>query len=84
MVCGLTISHLQELYSPVGEHNKQIGLNINIKKTKFMIISRISQAFQNSNLTLNAKPIERVNLGTWLFEDWASNKKVKCQVEQTR
>lgn len=53
-----------------------------------MIVSRTMEAFQNSNLTFNAKPIERVSkfkyLGTWLFEDWASDKEVKCRIEQAR
>lgn len=51
---------------------------VSTKTTKFMIISRTSETFRNSNLTFNAKPSKRLNkfkyLGTWLFEDLASDK----------
>jgi len=54
-----------------------MGLNINTEKTKFMIITRKPQEFQNSCLTYENQPIERVNkfkdLGTWLCENWESD-----------
>jgi len=37
------------------------GLNINTKKTKFMIITRKPQEFEDSSLTYENQPIERVN-----------------------
>ena len=47
------IHDLQQLVNKVGEQSKAMGLNINIKKTKFMIISRNPDVFINSILTFN-------------------------------
>lgn len=82
------IPDLQQLVTVVGEGSKSMGLNINTAKTKFMVISRNLNAFENSSITFNTKPIERVNkfkyLGAWLFEDWTSDMEVKCRIEQAR
>ena len=49
-----------------------------------MIISRNLNIFENSSITFNAMPIERVDKfkyrGTWLFENWTSDKEVKCRI----
>jgi len=65
-----------------------MGLNINTKKTKFMIITRKPEEFQNLSLTYENQPIERVNkvqyLGTWLCENWESDTKIRCRIENAR
>jgi len=38
---------LRDMLRAVGECSKNMGLNINTKKTKFMIITRKPQEFQN-------------------------------------
>jgi len=82
------IHDLQQLVNVVGEQSESMGLNINTKKTKFMIISRNLNTFENASITFNAMAIERVDkfkyLGTWLCEDWTSDKEVKCRIEQAR
>ena len=87
LVCD-NIVDLQQLVTIIGEYSKRIGLEINTKKTKFMIISRNLDALENSTITLNTKSIERVSkfkyLGTSLFEDWASGREIKCRIEQAR
>jgi len=52
---------LREMLGTVGECSKNMVLNINTKKTKFMIVTRKPQEFQNSSLTYENQPIERVN-----------------------
>jgi len=52
---------LRDMLGTVGECSKNMGLNINTKKTKFMVITRKPQEFQNSSLTYENQRIERVN-----------------------
>lgn len=82
------IHDLQQLVNVVGEQSESMGLNINTKKTKFMIISRNLDTFENSSITFNAMTIERVDkfkyLSTWFFKDWTSDREVKCRIEQAR
>jgi len=65
---------LRDMLGTVKECSKNMGFNINTKKTKFKIITRKPQKFQNSSLTYENQSIERVNkfkhLGTWLCENW--------------
>jgi len=42
---------LRDMLGTVGKCSKNMGLNIKTKKTKFMIITRNPQEFQNSSLT---------------------------------
>ena len=69
-------------------HSKSMGIDINIRKTKFLIITRKPDEFQNSKLKLNNEDIERVKrfnyLGTWLCEDCSSDVEVKCRIEKAR
>jgi len=51
---------LRDMLGTVGECSKNMSLNINTKKTKFMIITRKPQEFHNSSLTYENHPIERV------------------------
>lgn len=82
------MTDLQQLVNKVGERSKSMGLNINTKKTKYMIISRNPHMFENSTLIFDTRPIGRVEkfkyLGIWLCEDWTSDKEVKCRIEQAR
>jgi len=45
------LEDLPDKVGTVGECSKNMGININIKNTKFMIITRNLQEFQNSSLT---------------------------------
>jgi len=68
---------LRDMLGTVDKCSKNMGFNINTKKTKFTIITRKPQEFQNSSLTYENQPIERVNrfkyIGTWLRENWESD-----------
>lgn len=55
------VHDLQQLVNKVGEQSKSMGLDINTKKTKFMIISKNLNMFENFTITINAKSIERVD-----------------------
>lgn len=76
----------QQLVDLVGGRSQNMGLNVNIKKTKFMVVTRETDQFRNSRLTYEGKPLERVQkfkyLGTWLHEEWSSEKEIACRIEQ--
>lgn len=50
-----------------------------------MVITREPDIFRNISLTLEGRPIERMNkfkyLGMWLGEDLSSETEVKCRIE---
>jgi len=79
---------LQQLLNVVGEYSQDMGLNMNKKKTKFMVIMREIDVFRNVSLTYNGKVIERAEKlkypGTWLYEEWSTDKEIDCRIEQAR
>lgn len=83
----LIVDNIDDLQHPVdamGQHSKSMGLNINVKKTKFMIVTRESNAFSDSSIAFDAKLIERVSkfkyLGASSFEDWVSDDVITCSI----
>jgi len=58
---------LRDMLGTVGECSKNMGLNINTKKTKFMIITRKPQEFQNSSLTYKKRvnKFKSRNVAVW-------------------
>ena len=68
-----TVQSLQEIVNKVNDEGKKYGLNINEKKTKFMIISR--DQHPDANIVINNKEIERVRefkyLGCFITSDLA-------------
>lgn len=52
------LEELQQLLSSVTDNSREMGLNINAKEIKFMVISRTKHA--NAQLELNGKLIEKV------------------------
>lgn len=79
---------LQILLNNIQKSSDLYGLNINISKTKIMIISRNKVPYINAQLVINNNPIERVTsfkyLGAWLTEDWTADKEIKCRIEMAR
>ena len=77
-----------ELVNRIEEHSYNVGLNINIKKIKLMVITRKPQMFANARITFNGRPIEQVSkfkyLRTCLCEKWASDIEIKSRIEQVR
>jgi hypothetical protein len=62
----LWIKHTEALFFP----SKEIGLEVNAEKTKYMVMSREQNAGQNHNIKIDSKSFKRVEhfkyLGTSL------------------
>lgn len=86
LVMAENIEDLQKLLTMVNRASEEMGLNINVSKTKFMIFSRSSH--ENVQLELNLKPIERVRkfkyLGSYITEDLNPDTEIKCRIEAAR
>lgn len=84
------VNDFQQLLSIVGKRSKNMGLNININKRKFMIVTREPDTFENTTLTFENIPrgTYRVNkfkyFGKWLCENWSSDMEIKCRIETAR
>lgn len=76
---------LQKLINCVASTSARNGLNINIKKTKYMVVGR-SQI--SANLSVNNQPLERVSsykyLGCIVNEQEDHSVEVRCRIEQAR
>lgn len=82
-----TVEDLQELVDAVANHSQNFGLNINVAKTKYMIISKTTST-QNSNITVNGANVEKVTrfkyLGCQLNDKWDCDNEVRCRIEMAR
>jgi len=76
------LQNLQRLLDLVNGMRQEMGLNINITKTKFMVFSR--QPYNDAALQINGQNIERVPcfkyLGCYLTEHLDPDKAVKCRI----
>lgn len=73
----------------VSQTCNRYGLKMNIKKTKFMIITKDqSNKLQDKKLVINNTVVERVHsykyLGTWINSNGDTSKEIKCRVEIAR
>ena len=88
MLIADNMCDLQELIDVVEKYSANMGLNINIKKTKYMIVTRTPENFRTASITSNSSLIERVNkfkyFGSWLCEDWTSDLEIQCRIENAR
>lgn len=77
---------LQILINKVTEACNKYGLNLNIKKTKYMSVSKSS--IDDRTCKVNGVPLERAHsityLGCTLDEDWDHTTEVKCRIEKAR
>lgn len=77
-----SIEDLQILLNKLNEVGTAFGLNINIKKTKMMIVSR--KDIKDATLSLNGEDIERVvrfkYLGAVVNEKWDCDEEVKLRI----
>lgn len=82
------LSDLQHLIDKVNQHSINLGLKINVVKTKFMIISRCKTPYTTATVTVDHLPIERVSsykyLGCWLNEQWTCEQEIRCRIEIAR
>uniref|UniRef100_A0A8D8PQH9 Craniofacial development protein 2 n=1 Tax=Cacopsylla melanoneura TaxID=428564 RepID=A0A8D8PQH9_9HEMI len=80
------LSSLQTLMDNVTKHSRDYGLDINISKTKFMVISKKQNT--TGNVTIDGTLLERVKdytyLGTNLNEDWDHSKEIRIRIEKAR
>uniref|UniRef100_A0A8D8SXR8 Craniofacial development protein 2 n=1 Tax=Cacopsylla melanoneura TaxID=428564 RepID=A0A8D8SXR8_9HEMI len=81
-----TAEGLQHLMDKVTNISRKYGLEVNISKTKSMIISK--EKIEGVQLIINNKVVERVKtftyLGTTLNEDWDHSQEIKCRIEKAR
>lgn len=81
-----SLQDLQQLLNYIDRVGRDIGLNINIAKTKYMIFSR--QFYVNAELQINGKCVERVPhfkyLGCYITEQLNPDKEIKCRIEIAR
>lgn len=82
-----SIEHLQALLNRIEAACSRFGLNMNTKKTKFMIISK-KQYNRDLNITTNNGNIERVSrlvyLGTNINEEWNLSTEIKSRIAKAR
>ncbi|CAG9831933.1 unnamed protein product [Diabrotica balteata] len=67
-------------------YSQQYGLNINVKKTKLMIISK--KRITEGQLYVNQSPVERVThynyLGTIINKEGTNNQEITARIAKTR
>ncbi|XP_072933758.1 uncharacterized protein [Epargyreus clarus] len=81
-----TAADLQQMVDSLEVYSSEAGLKMNVKKTKFMVISNTSHS--TTRITVSGQNLERVQkykyLGTWLNEDWNSDLEIKTRIEIAR
>ena len=81
-----SIDGLQHLMSNLEDCSECYGLDMNISKTKLMIISKNN--IQNCHITIKGKYLERVKrytyLGTNINDQWDHSQEIKNRIERAR
>jgi len=81
-----SLEDLQELMIQVANTSAEYGLDLNAKKTKYMVISK--NPTPNRCLHVSQHKIERVQkytyLGTQLSDQWDHSLEIKCRIEKAR
>lgn len=82
-----SIGGLQKLMTKLTRVSESYGLKINIKKTKFMIVSK-KNVYPNISLKISDMEIERVKnfkyLGVVITYQWDISKEIKTRIEMAR
>lgn len=77
---------LQNLLNRISQTGKEYGLNINVRKTKVMAVSKTGH--RQMNIRLNDSQIEQVNkfkyLGCWITEDLNPDVEIRARIEYAR
>lgn len=85
VVLADNITDLTRMMNSIEAKSKEYGLQMNLTKTKTMIISKTKQQIQ---LVINGKHIEQVSkykyLGTWLNDEWSYRQEILARIEQAR
>ncbi|XP_060520407.1 uncharacterized protein LOC132698368 [Cylas formicarius] len=81
-----TLEDLQELLNCVADRSREMGLKLNIKKTKWLVVSKHRDVW--GDLEYDGKPIERVQhykyLGCILNAEWDNTQEIRSRIEQAR
>ena len=84
LLCG-SADELQALLDHVNRVSNEYGLRMNVRKTKFMIISKNAV---DAQIFIAGERVERVRsfkyLGCWLNEDWDETQEIRARIEQAR
>jgi hypothetical protein len=85
-----TMAHLQRSMDRLYSACNKYGLEMNVKKTKFMLITKDQIDTRNNEfkLILNNAIIERVYsykyLGTWIHSNGDNSREIRCRIEIAR
>jgi len=81
-----SVTDLQLLLETLNNHSHNHGLELNLKKTKFMIITKKDNVY--ADLTISNTQIERVRsykyLGAWITDTNDQTKEIKTRIEIAR
>lgn len=81
-----SLEDLQSMMNDLSMHSLEYGIEINITKTKYMVISKNPP--QPGMLTINNKIIEKVEtttyLGSTVRENWDHSVEIRCRIEKAR
>ncbi|CAH2096300.1 unnamed protein product [Euphydryas editha] len=77
---------LCEIVNRVSLHSKKFGLNMNVSKTKVMVISHSQKIL--ANIQVDGITLENVDkyryLGSWLTDTWESDTEIRARIEVAR
>lgn len=86
ILMAANLNDLQILVDKVNTSSEELGLSLNVKKTKFMIISKTTQ--NNSQIHINNHTIEKVDsykyLGTIVNKNNDCSEEIKTRIGQAR
>ena len=87
VLLATSFEDLQILLSAVAHHSQQMGLKLNVKKTKWLVVSKHGIDVQNE-LRVENDVVERVAqykyLGCWANESWDLTQEIRSRIEQSR
>ena len=81
-----SLEGLQQLMNRVTESSRRCAVDINVNKTKLMIVSK--NKFTNSTLNINQRSVECVSkftcFATVVNEQWDHSQETKSRIEKAR
>jgi hypothetical protein len=81
-----SIEDLQKILNKVTTASENLGLNLNARKTKYMVIDK--EQNPTNFLRLKNVPLEKVQkltyLGQSLIDNWDHSHEIRCRIEKVR
>lgn len=85
-IIASSLTDLQQLVERVKEHSERYGLNLNISKTKYMLVTK--RIGVQGYLTVNGERVQQVHtfsyLGITVYDTWDYKGEVLCRIEKAR